>query len=251
MISENELKRLTRLKQKKYRLQEKRFLVEGVRLVEEALYAEAAEAVLCLPEKQPQDRIAALLNAVEKAKIPIKEIDHRSLKDLTETVAQQGVVAVTRIPENLELRSLEGNWLYLDQIRDPGNLGTILRTADWFGVANVALSPGTADPYNSKVVRSAMGAHFHLRIRTEATLPPFGSAGYTVLAADSLGEPMKKNTLLSRDKWCLVMGSEASGISGENRPHIDHFVSIPGSGRAESLNVAVAAGIFLNQLTKR
>tara|TARA_Y100000590_G_scaffold75685_3_gene83608 strand:- start:41306 stop:42058 length:753 start_codon:yes stop_codon:yes gene_type:complete len=250
MISDNELKRLKRLKQKKYRLQEKRFLVEGVRLVQEALYAGATEAIFFLSEKRPQDHIAALLNAAEKANISIKELNQRSLKDLTDTVAQQGVVAVARIPDNLELTTLKGNWLYLDQIRDPGNLGTILRTADWFGVTNVALSPGTADPYNSKVVRGAMGAHFHLKIRTETTLPPFGSAGYTVLAADSLGEPMKKIEQLD-GKWCLVMGSEASGIAEENRPHINHFVSIPGAGGAESLNVAVAAGIFLNQLTGR
>ncbi len=249
MISESKLKRLTRLKQKKYRLQEKRFLVEGVRLVEEALYAGATETIFCLSDNQPQDRITTLLNAAKKAQVTIKEIDHRSLKDLTETVAQQGIVAVARIPENLELRSLKGDWLYLDQIRDPGNLGTILRTADWFGLTNVALSPGTADPYNSKVVRGAMGAHFHLKICTEATLPPFGLAGYTVLAADSLGQPMGRHKQLLDGNWCLVMGSEASGISEENSHHIDHFISIPGSGGAESLNVAVAAGILLHQLT--
>ena len=251
MISENELKRLARLKQRKQRQQTRRFLVEGVRLAEEALEAGVVETLLLVSEPEMSDRVAALLRAAEKVDVPVKEIDSKSLKRLTDTVAQQGVVAVARMPENLELTPSDGNWLFLDQIRDPGNLGTMLRTADWFGVENVALSPATAAPYNPKVVRAGMGAHFHLRLETEMSLESFSSSDYTVLAADLDGEPMDKLPSLSGGQWCLVVGSEAFGISEDNRPHIDHFISIPGSGRAESLNVAVAAGILLNQLTGR
>lgn len=251
MISENELKRLTRLRQKKYRHQEKQFLVEGARLVEEALAAKAVEALLYIPDALPSDRIAILLTAAKKINVPIKVIDKKSLKRLTETVTQQGVLAVVRIPENIDFASLEGNWLYLDQIRNPGNLGTILRTADWFGMTNVALSPATADLYNPKVVRGGMGAHFHLIIHREATLAPFESADYIILAADISGEPINRIPSPLEGNWCLVMGSEAFGISEENKPHVDQYISIPGSGTAESLNVAVATGILLNQLTGR
>ncbi len=125
MISENELKRLARLKQRKQRQQTRRFLVEGVRLAEEALEAGVVETLLLVSEPEMSDRVAALLRAAEKVDVPVKEIDSKSLKRLTDTVAQQGVVAVARMPENLELTPSDGNWLFLDQIRDPGKILTI------------------------------------------------------------------------------------------------------------------------------
>lgn len=138
--------------------------------------------------------------------------------------------------------------LALDGVADPGNLGTILRTADWFGAAGVVLSPGCVDPFNEKVVRSTVGSLFHLPVVSDIHLPDAlreaRSAGFAVVVADVKGA-------IALDDWrpparsLLVLGSESQGVSTAVAELADVAVSIPRHGQAESLNVAVAAGILL------
>ena len=156
---------------------------------------------------------------------------------------------MTRIPENLELRSLEGNWLYLDQIRDPGNLGTILRASAWFGITNVALSPGCTDPYCPKTVRAGVGSHFYLSIIRDMNLIEYKNKNFTIIGADQNGTPYSENMINRKTPWVLVLGSESHGISPKNHSLLTHAVSIPRLGIGESLNMAIAGSIVLHQLT--
>lgn len=250
MISKIELQRIRSLRQKKYRGQYGLFLVEGVRLVEEAVSAEAeVVTVIYTKELSESQRGLELVGKINEHSIPHHEVTERDLRSISDTVHNQGIIAVASISELPSLEaSAENNWLYLDSVRDPGNLGAILRTADWFGVKHVALSPTCADPYNPKVVRSGVGAHFRLNIYPSAELLPIKQMGHSILAADQKGTPLNQLPLTA-NQFCLVLGSEAHGISEETGSVVDHSVAILGMGQVESLNVAVAAGILLYQLT--
>ena len=215
-------------------------------LVEEALGSDADVLQIWTHSEFKNEKIINTKN------IPHQEISEKELKKISDTVHNQGIVALLKLPEEISCEMGENkNWVYLDEVRDPGNLGTILRTSDWFGVKQVALSPKCVDPYNPKVVRGGMGAHFHLKIHTEVDLKAIKEMGHTVIAADPKGVSSEMvleesfGQVSSYKKWCLVLGSEVHGISKEIKPLVDQFVAIPGRGKAESLNVAVAAGILL------
>ena len=150
---------------------------------------------------------------------------------------------------NYELEFVS-NFLILDNISDPGNMGTILRTAIWFGIKDVILSSECVDLYNSKVVRSGMGAHFHLNQivinSLDNLIPKLQKDGFSIIGAELDGTSINKFTVPS--KWALVLGSEAHGISPYIKSSLDESVTIPNKDNLESLNVAVAAGIILNSL---
>ena len=226
-------------------------MVEGVRLVEEAVKAGRVESVFHCSDALSSERSTALMTELKMSNIPIMEIDKKEMEILSDTVQNQGVVALATIPVHhySQPASLKDNWLYLDSVRDPGNLGSMLRAADWFGLKNIALSPASADPYNPKVVRGGMGAHFHLNVHRDIPLSDLKKSGKRIIASVQDSTPISELDLKESEEWCLVMGSEADGISEESRSLADQFVSIPGTGEAESLNVAVATGILLYQLT--
>ena len=136
------------------------------------------------------------------------------------------------------------NLVYLDKISDPGNMGTIIRTAAWFGVYQIALSPGCIDPYNPKVVRSAMGSHFSLNWMGKKDISTLKN--YQLIAADQNSKNNKLDKLI--DKWALIMGSESHGLSKKTLSYVDQRIGINKIGSGESLNVGVAMGILLDKM---
>ena len=140
-----------------------------------------------------------------------------------------------------------GNWIYLDNVSDPGNIGTLLRTAAWFGINNIALSAKCVDPFNPKVVRSAMGAHFLLNIFGDVDLVEFKNNKYCIIGADQNGSPVYGFNF-DNEKWVLVIGNEGHGISENSKEYIQHFISIPSKGSGNSLNAAVAGSILIHHL---
>ena len=128
-------------------------MVEGVRLVEEAVKAGRVESVFHCSYAFSSERSKTLMAELKMRDIPIMKIDEKEIEMLSDTVQNQGVVALATIPVHhySQPASIKDNWLYLDNVRDPGNLGSILRAANWFGLKNIALSPACADPYNPKV----------------------------------------------------------------------------------------------------
>jgi len=243
------VRRLRQLHQRRRREATGRFLADGVRLVEEALRAGApVEQLLATPDPQ-NPRLSALLGAARDRGIPVVDVAPHVLAAISEVETPQGVVAVVR-RQALPLEPLLGRrellLLVVDRVQDPGNLGTMIRTADAAGAWGVVLLPGTVDPYNPKAVRATMGSLFHLPVvewsveRLQALL----RRGVRLLATDPAG-PVDFREADYRRPLAIAVGHEAEGVSAAVRRAAAAVVRIPILGRAESLNAAVAAALVL------
>jgi TrmH family RNA methyltransferase len=208
--------------------------------------------VLAAPQLAEAPRGAALLRALREKEIELVELDALTFATAAETDSPQGVLAIGTIPDrSLETLTLpqDARLVVLDAVQDPGNVGTILRTAAALGAAAVVAMPGTVDVWNAKVVRSAMGALFHhpVCIATWSELDTFRAEhGVSLWGADASGTPLDR--LRPPARLALLVGNEGSGLSDEARARVEQVASLPISTAVESLNVAVATGIFLYQL---
>jgi len=240
---------------KKHRTQQGLFLIEGVRLVRHVMERGWPLRDLILDMREA-DRIELreLADSAESLGIQVIVLEGELFEALSETVHSQGCLGVAKMPE-LAPRPLEGSlFLALDQIRDPGNLGTMLRTADAAGVNGVLLSKGCVEPFNEKVVRSTMGSLFDVPLVQcsdfAETLTAFREQGFEIAAAvledseDYAHYDWSKPTL-------LVIGNEAEGISEEIQALATRRLRIPIRGGAESLNAAIAAGVILFEATRQ
>ena len=245
MISKTDIKQLSRLSTKKGRNEYGLYLIEGLRNIRSALRVQTKINRIFVTarfeESVDYQLISNRFNQILKPEI----IDEKTMKQITQTVTPSGILAVCSLPKITELPStIASNWLYLDKIADPGNLGTLLRSAAWFGTTQVALSPHCADLFNPKVMRGGMGAHFSLQMVTNCDLHQFKSSDHLIIGADHKGMSIVDFNHNAKD-WVLVIGSEAHGISKENSNHIKYSLSIPTNGSGDSLNAAVAGSIML------
>lgn len=251
------VKAAVELKQKKHRLHQGLFLAEGLRTAEEAVAAGAARSVFYVPEEYVADaRLQRLLERAAEQGVELHAVSAAVMKKLSDTETPQGVIAVCRLQEQ-ELASLlaQGKTLLvLDRVGDPGNVGTMLRTADAAGAGGVVLLAGCADVYAPKTVRSAMGSLFHVPVISGLSENSFvraaRGAGYELLVTALDGAESLYRTGL-QGRIALVMGSEAGGVSAGMLAQADKRVYIPMQGQAESLNVAVAAGVVLFEALRR
>jgi len=224
------------------------FLVEGPQAVREALAWGNVRQVIVAESATP--------TAMEVAEVAVQQGvalgDDEQMASLTDTVHGQGIVAVCGLPRG-GLNDVDSPRLVLvlDEVRDPGNVGTLIRTADAFGADAVIATAGTAEPWNPKAVRASVGSVFHLPVVTQVGFEDVvgwaGSCGLTVLAADaggrSLNDPGLAVTLAGPVAW--VVGNEAAGLPSSHLVLVDETVAVPMWGKAESLNVATAAGVCL------
>jgi TrmH family RNA methyltransferase len=234
------------LRRRKGRERTGAFVAEGVRAVEELLRSPlTVRGVLISPALGSAPALRAALTA---RAVPVTEVDEREFATAADTESPQGVLAVADIPERgMDDIAGRGRILALDGVQDPGNVGTIIRTAAAFGFAATIALPGTVDLWNAKVVRSAMGAHFvHPAFAAPwEALDGFRAAsGMPLWAADAGGAPIASPYPAD---VVLVVGNEGNGLSTEARARADRLVSIP-IHHVESLNVAVATGILLYEL---
>ena len=252
--SQRAFKDLRALRLKKHRLAQGRCLVEGTRLVAEALRSPTGVQQVLVTAGFARSRAWP---AVE-AGVQTRGLEPVSLTDtqagqLADTRHPQGIFAVVRLPAEPPRpeQLYQPPILILDDIADPGNLGTLLRTADWFGVPTVWVSLKSADIYNPKVLRGGMGAHFHLpglwQGDMAACAEQLTARGITLLGAMLNGRSLDQVEPPGK-AWALVIGSEARGLGPFWRESLDEAVTIPGAGQAESLNAAVAGGIILHYL---
>ncbi len=237
-LSKNHLKLITSLRQKKYRQKHKMFVVEGVKVVREFLQSSFELHLLFSVDAD----FEGFTNVV-----PISDLE---LKKISQLTSPNKVLGIFKIPEPSEVEK-SGLFLGLDAINDPGNLGTIIRLCDWFGIENLVCSKDTVDCYNSKVVQASMGSLTRVSIHyvdlnaflTETKLPVF--------IADMDGSNVYKTDL--PQEAILVMGNEANGISDAVQKIADHTISIPRFGKVqqtESLNVATATAILLSEFRR-
>jgi len=189
-----------------------------------------------------EEKHGELVERLTKAGVTVMVAEEQEFSRLSNTIHSQGIIATTVELPDPEITDPGNLLLGLDAVSDPGNLGTLLRTAEWFGVRRVLLSKGCVDPFNPKVVRASMGSILRLQLRDldEASLVPddFVAVGATASGGSSVYDPLPERML-------LLMGSEAAGFSDRLETKIELKVTIPGYGGAESLNVAVAAAIIM------
>lgn len=255
VLTARKISELRALQGRRKRAVSGRFLAEGMRVVEDLVDSPISVAwVLSVSSIEDTERGRELLAAINRRGIPRDSVTDREFKDLSSTEAPQGIIAVGEIPAT-DLTGLVGEdgpalVLVLDAVQDPGNLGTMIRSAEAFAATGVIVLPGTVDPWNPKVVRSAAGSSFRLPIVhaawTEASTA-LRSSGFKLLAADSSGRPLSGPT---QGRVALVLGNEGSGVSREVMRGVDAVVGIPTPGRAESLNVTAAAAILLYELSR-
>ena len=240
MISQKQVKSLHL---KKYRSLNNQFIVEGSRSVSSAIDAKAIidSVFYTLDFSKKNPTILEKLN-----KIPSEIVSSKEIRKLSPSTNPSGILATCKMPK-FESFNKNKNIIFLDNVSDPGNLGTILRTALWFGIDQIGYSSKSIDPYNPKVVRSAMGAHFSISWLGELSLDDI--KGYKILGADHRGKSIHTINI-DNQRWALIMGSEARGISKSAHSYIDELIGIPKVGEGESLNVGVSMGILLHELTK-
>ena len=252
MISKNELKYYSSLLKKKFRESEKKFIVEGKKSVYEEIESKFNCEIVFVTNKfsSEEDQFIKNLESRNFKVAILKSVDFNKISD---TKTPQGIAAVFEIKKNkLNLLSLDDQLLvYLENISDPGNLGTIIRTCDWFGIQNIFLSKDTSEIFNPKVIRSSMGSCFHVNIFEDVTLDEIAvlkKSGYEFLCGDIDGKNIYD---LNRGKHTLLfLANESNGPSEKLLSIIDKKITIPGKGKAESLNVASALAIILAELTK-
>ena len=245
MTSKTDIKQLSRLSTKKGRNEYGLYLIEGLRIIRSALRAQAPINRIFVTARFEESVDYQLISNRFNKMLKPEIIDEKTMKQITQTVTPSGILAVCSLPKITEFPStIASNWLYLDKIADPGNLGTLLRSAAWFGTTQVALSSHCADPFNPKVMRGGMGAHFSLEMVTNCNLRQFKSSNHLIIGADHRGMSIIDFNHNAKD-WVLVIGSEAHGISKENVNHIEYSLSIPANGSGNSLNAAVAGSIML------
>lgn len=251
-LSLNERKYLHSLSQKKIRHAERKFLLEGWRALREALNSPSAiEMVVVQPRYLLDPDYQKIISEIRARRIPLKEGSELEFRKIADTVHSQGVVALVRQQEHRldEPAFKRGSLLLaLDAVADPGNLGTVLRSAAWFGVDGVLLGKGSVELYNEKVVRSTVGALFHMPVvegvELEQVLPSLKQEGFLIVAASGAA-PTVYTEMPVRSKIVIVLGSEAHGVGKGILKEAEMVVKIPRYGNAESLNLGVACGILL------
>ena len=248
-VTNRRLKEIRSLTQKKYRERFGEMLVEGMRSVESAVLAGAPIKEILATEETAKD-----VQFVDASRVAV--VSASEMESISDVETSQGILAVVAI----ELTPLEQLYslrriLAFDGIQDPGNAGTILRTAAWFGIDAVVTAPGTVDLYNPKVVRAAMGGLWdvaHAAVDDLALgLDHLRNRGFTVYGADLEGTDA--SDWMPESPSIMVLGSEAQGVSPSVSERIDERIVIPGAplrGGAESLNVGVAAGIVIYEWAK-
>jgi TrmH family RNA methyltransferase len=255
MPSRREQKQLRALRQRKNREAEGLFLAEGVRAVED-LAASGLSIRLAVASSSLEDdpRGRDLLQALAVKRVVVDRVSDAELREHAATDSPQGIVAVAEIPrwslDDLASRAEPAVIVVLDAVQDPGNFGTLVRTAEALGAAGVVSLPGTVDAWNPKAVRSAMGSSFRLPVVDagwDALEPWLRARGFAILAAAAGGEPVAANP---SGRAALVLGNEGAGISPGTARRADRVVGIPLRGRAESLNVAAAGAILLHELLR-
>jgi len=253
------VKKIKALQQRKERTKEKTFLLEGIRLVEEAIAVSwPLQLAAYTPKFLDNSRGKEIFQTLQKNRIPLICITEEIMEKIGETENSQGILAVAREKEmGWQTWWPEGKKMLLvivDGVQDPGNLGTIIRTADATGVQGVLLTKGTVDLYNPKTIRSTMGSIFHLPILKIENLTQFLQQLKEKKVKLVVGDVQASQYCFRQDyrgSLAIGLGNEGCGPSQELKAAADQLTKIPLPGQAESFNVAVAAGILLYEVTRQ
>ena len=244
MLTKNTIKQIASLKQQKFRKELGLFVVEGRKMVDELLHSHFETVNLFATD--------AFLND-HPAFVEAEIVSEMQMEQMSGQDTPPGILAVVRIPEQKEIKASSRFVLALDGIANPGNMGTLLRTAEWFGITDVVCSHDCVELWNPKTVQATMGSLFRMHVG-KADLPTFlheaSSNGKAIYGALLEGENLFE--MREKPEGVIVIGSESHGIRAEVLPCITRPVTIPrvGGSLTESLNAAVAGGIIMAEITR-
>lgn len=245
MISNKWLKLIKSLHLKKYRKAEQLFFVEGEKAVLELLASNWQVSALFATEHFLQQ----YQMAAAKAEL-VQQCSSDELVKAGTFSSNDAALAVVKIPTATGFSAHLSGWiLVLDQVNDPGNLGTIIRIADWYGIKHIVCSPDTADCYNPKVIAAAKGSFLRVQLHYQALQPLLANSSLPVYGAYLGGESVHHLKLIQSGGF-IVLGNEANGISAELEDTISRKITIPAFGQAESLNVGIAAAVICDNLLR-
>jgi len=228
------------------------FLCDGEHMVSEAIRFAGENIQTLFVDEKCVDDFATLLIAATNA--TVYSAPEHVLAAISQVKTSQGIAAIVKMPQRVSLANLGNRVVLLENVQDPGNVGTILRTADAAGFDACVLTAGCADPFSPKALRATMGSVFRVPVAqvesaTEAAKAMAGM-GYAVLATVLEGEDFYKRQPLP-PKVCLIIGNEGAGVTPETRAAATHLYQLPMRGGTESLNAGVAAAIFMYEIANR
>ena len=246
MLSKSQLQFIKSLHQKKFRKEHGLFIVEGIKSITEFLHSDyIIHSVFCTSKVEPK-----IGNFPKKIKLNI--ISDKDLTAITTLKTPQGILALVKIPDDkrVDKQELRNSFtLVLDNIQDPGNLGTIIRTADWFGINKIICSEETVEAFNPKVVQATMGSLARTSIVYTDLQRFFQDNTIPIFVALLNGNSIYETNF--GDEGLILLGNEGNGVSKNLLNPSMVSVTIPRFGNAESLNVAVSAAIFCSEIRKR
>ncbi len=249
-----QIKHIRKLKEKKYRNQYKEYIIEGIKLVKEAIAEQVCIKTIVICDGCDTESNFTPKLLYEIAKLNCLTVPERIFKDLIDVENSQGILAVVeKKQEECKIDYKQDMLVLLDNIQDPGNLGTIIRTIDSIGLNQVLISKGTTDAFSSKAIRSSMGAIFRVNIveceNLVETIEKIKENNYKVVATTL--ESKQSIYDISYHKCAIIIGNEANGIEKNILNQTDITVKIPMTGRTESLNASVATGIVLYEYVRQ
>lgn len=245
MFSKNKAKFIKSLQIKKFRTENKQFLIEGAKSVLELINSDYVIRELLVSNNFFEEHSSLLKNKNLKAEI----ISENELSGISSFSTNNAALAVAEMRENITLRSSGKEYaLILDDVRDPGNLGTILRIADWYGISKVICSQTTADFYNPKVISSSMGSFTRVKTYYCELAEFLANIDLPVYAADLEGNDVHQFSFAQAGY--IVMGNESEGLSKGVKKYVTDKIHIPRYGQAESLNVAIATAVICDNLRR-
>lgn len=245
MLSKNTVKFIKSLHQKKYRTEEGLFFVEGEKSVVEVLKSDFEVDLLLITESFEKK----YTNLIRTSKAEVLEVTQNQLEQIGQYQSNDSALAVVKMKPNAAFTPERDELIIaLDDVRDPGNLGTIIRIADWYGIKKLVFSPQTAEFYNPKVIQSTMGSFTRVSFFYENLNEVFSRWQLPVYGAFLEGETIHQ--LSKPEPGVILMGNESKGISPEMEEWVSRKITIPGFGKAESLNVAIATAIFCDNFKR-
>jgi len=243
ILSKAKAKLILSLQKKKFRIQHSQFIIEGTKLIQEAL--DHNSSLIDFVVKTPQHKF-------HSTKVQTYSCPDSDFNKLSTLSTPDGVLAVCNLPQSTLNLSEASKLVIIDQISDPGNLGTIIRTADWFQADYLILTKNSVDCFNSKVVQASMGSIFRLPIvyvpDLEEILDSIKQNNFHTIGLSLNGS--EHSPALQSPKIALIFGSESHGIPASAEAQIDFLYKIPGNPQTESLNLSIAAGIAMHQFFK-
>ena len=238
------IKNIKKLKEKKYRLDS--YIVEGIKMVKEAINENQEIALIAIREDFKID--------FDTKKIKTVTISNKIFNDISDVKTPQGILAVIKKNQNNQIETNSDYILALDSLQDPGNMGTIIRTADSANINQIIINKTTVDPYSPKVIRSTMGAIYRTNIieveDLKTTLREMKSKGFQIITTD-LKATQSIYDINYNNKTVVVIGNEANGVSQEILQTADKKVIIPMLGKTESLNASIAASIMIYEYVRQ